>query len=111
PIIERSNTICEKIEQANCAAKRDPHLAIGLYRDAISDIYDLHFDDPSAEIWRRVSYPINELSGLLERIGDFKAAYQAIRDYEGIRDSIGLAASDLHAMQQRKFRLEKRFIF
>ncbi|WP_020408666.1 hypothetical protein [Hahella ganghwensis] len=108
PIIQRNNDIALKVEEASYIAENDPQQALAMYEDAVKDIYDLHFESPLASYWRRVQFPVNELSWLLEKMGDWEAAYETITTYEAFDDQLGLLAIDQLAVDDRKRRLERR---
>ncbi len=107
PIIQRNNDIALKVEEASYIAGHDPQKALAIYEDAVNDIYDLHFESPLASYWRRVQFPVNELSELLEKVGAWEAAYKTITTYEAFDDQLGLLAIDLLSVNDRKRRLQR----
>ncbi|OZG71726.1 hypothetical protein BTA51_18975 [Hahella sp. CCB-MM4] len=107
PIIQRNNDIALKVEEASYFAGSDPQKALAMYEDAVNDIYDLHFESPLASYWRRVQFPVNELSELLEKMGAWEAAYKTIVTYEAFDDQLGLLAIDQLAVDDRRRRLER----
>ncbi|MBU6952036.1 hypothetical protein [Hahella sp. HN01] len=106
PIIQRDNEIAYKITEAAHFSKRQPSIALAFYQDAINDIIDLHFENPLADHWRRVIFPVNELSALLESQKEYKRAYETIRAYEAFDDKLGLPPEEMAQLQKRKRRLK-----
>lgn len=110
PVIRRNTDISDKITEADHLAKRQPERALALYQDAVNDILDLHFEFPEADFWRRVPYPINELSGLLERLGQIQPAHDAILAYEAFPDRLGLTLAERRDVLRRKRLLERKLM-
>jgi hypothetical protein len=61
-----------------------------------------------AAAWRRARYPINRLSLLLEKCGDYRAAYDEILCYERFNDVFGLTSTEEKSVIARKRRLSKK---
>jgi hypothetical protein len=108
PYMEKSKEIERLLDKAKkCESQKGPK-AITLYREAIEQIVALDNSGKYAAAWRRVRYPIDRLSLLLEKSGDIEGAYQAILCYEEYKDAYGLTAAEKKAVLTRKTRLEKK---
>ena len=110
PIIQRNNDIALKVEEAGFIALTDQAKALSMFEDAVNDIYDLHFESPLAHYWRRVQFPVNELSAILENMGAFEAALDTIEAYEAFDDQLGLLPIDQMEVRTRKARLTQTLL-
>jgi hypothetical protein len=107
PFLLRNLEISEKITLANQLARLHPEQAVASYRDAIEDIYDMHFESEHAHRWRRVPYPVTELVAILAERGDAAAAYDAILAYESFDDRLGLCKKERLILAEQKQHLAR----
>lgn len=110
PYMNRSREIEELISKLQSIEATDRLGAIDGYRQAIEMITTLDHTGKVAASWRRARYPINRLSLLLEKQGDYNGALEAIRTYEAYEDGYGIASVDKKSVASRKERLIKRII-
>ncbi len=106
PILQRNNDIALKIEEASFIALTNQTQALSIYEDAVNDIYDLHFESPLAHYWRRIQFPVNELTAIMEKMGAIESACETIAAYEAFDDQLGLLPIDEMELRSRKARLE-----
>lgn len=110
PMLVATDCICDKITEADYLRRKLPERAIALYRDAVSDILDLHFDNPAAGYWRRAPYPVLELASALYRTGRLREAFEAIRMYESFDDQLGLPKESRQALAGLKRDLSRAIV-
>ncbi|MBK1666694.1 hypothetical protein CKO28_01370 [Rhodovibrio sodomensis] len=93
------------LRQAGRLAQGDPDSALELYQQAVDLIDALDEQGPAARAWRTASHPINQISRLLERIGQERRAIGAIDAYHARHDPVGLSAEAADAIDRRRRRL------
>lgn len=106
--MNKSNQIETVVREAHALEIENPAKALNLYREAINSIIELDSSDKLAAGWRRVRYPINRVSMLLEKAGDYKAAYDEIVKFETYNDIYGLTSTEQKIVSTRKNRLLKK---
>jgi hypothetical protein len=108
PYTDESRKIEELIKTAQSIETKDPANAISMYREAIAQIVSFDKAGTVKAAWRRARYPIDRLSLLLEKRGDFRSAQEAILQYEQFNDAFGLTSKEKKSLDSRKKRLTKK---
>ncbi len=108
PYTDRDRDIERALQAAHALEEQSPHQAIEAYRQAVRDIEALDAQGSTAAAWRRVRYPVNRLSLLLDKSKHYAAALDVIQAYESYKDIRGISPSDQKSIASRKERLLKK---
>jgi hypothetical protein len=109
PYSDESRKIEELIKVAQTLEAKDNARAISMYREAIVQIIAFDKAESSAKAARRrVQYPVNRLSLLLEKCGELQSAQEVILQYEQFNDVFGLTSAEKKSVDARKQRLVRK---
>ena len=117
PYIQKEHRAKDLIEKAKDNENKYPLKAIEYYLKAVRMINEeeklirntLMFQRDGKNL-RKVGYPINELTRVLEKEKEYMACLIVIKRYEGLKDSVGLTKKDLKTIKKRKKRILKKYI-
>jgi hypothetical protein len=110
PYLDKSREIENLIANSRTLEAQDIQKAISTYRTAIDQIIEFDKAGSVAAAWRRARYPVNRLTLLLEKSGDFEAALAEIERYEQFQDAFGLTAEDAKSVASRKQRILRKLL-
>jgi hypothetical protein len=110
PCTNESRKLEDLIKKAETLEAPDPAKAISMYREVIEQIVAFDMGGPVKAAWRRARHPVNRLSLLLEKRGEFQAAADVIQHYEQFHDAYGLTVAEVKSVEARKQRLARKLV-
>jgi hypothetical protein len=108
PYTAESRKIEELIETDPTIEMTHHTKAISMHPAADAQLMCIVNTRPVKAAWRRARYPVNRLSLLLEKCGEFQKAQEVILQYEQFSDVFGLTSADRKSVDARKQRLTRK---